>query len=278
MRGSFFTPGAEIDPNFKSVMNDQEGIYVTYTVDPAVLARIIPPQLTPVAPVAFAYFINIQKPTFACRYTEAALGVPCMCGKVQGVYWLSFLLGGPGKEMGTYLGREVIGIPKKMADEIKVTRSGDYAHATVVRHGIKLVDIEMDLTGSYANAAAEQVLGSPYPGMQQILPGLFYQYSFTQNRDGTRKFYETYLSQMAFVINWHGYEKGVATIQMQDSIEDPWAELSPVEVLGAGWIKNDIDLAWAERLMEVDHAEMMPYVWTSRYDAGPHGKKDIVFY
>ena len=277
MRGSFFCSDLNMEGN-KYVMFDQEGIYVTYTVDPAALARILPPQMTPVATVAFAYMINIQKPTFACRYTEAALGIPVVCGGVQGVYWLSFLLGGPGAEMGTHLGREVIGIPKKIADEINIRRYGNYARASVTRHGIKIVDLEMDITGSYANAAANQVLGDPKTGSQQILPGIFYQYGYTATQEGKLDFFESSFRQLAFVIDWHGYEKGVARIQMQDSLDDPWAELAPIEVLGAGWIKNDIDLAWGKKIMDVDAAGMLPYVWNARYDAGPHGKKDIVFF
>lgn len=279
-KGSFFTPAEDYRDFIRvATMIDQEGIYVTWTTDPQTLAKIIPPQLTPVAPVVFAYFINIQKATFCARYTEAAIGVPCVAPNgVQGIYWLQFLLSGPGAEMGTYLGREVIGIPKKIADEISVNRIGNYASAKVVRHGVTIAEIEMDITGEYPNAAAASVLGDPKPGDKALLPGLFYRYDYEKLRDGSTHFYDGKLCNFAFNIDWHGYEKGSCEVKLYDSIEDPWSELKVVEVLGAGYIKNDIDLTWAEVIQNVDVDEVMPYLLAARYDKGVMNKGEQRFY
>lgn len=271
MKGSFFTPLEEckgfISPG---TMFDQEGIYVTWTTNPKAVAKIVPPPLVPLAPVVFTYIINIQKATFCSRYTEAAMGIPCLFNGKMGIYWLSFLLGGPGAEMGTHLGREVVGIPKKMADNISLNRMGKHVVASCTRHGVKLIDIDMEITGEYPNAAAAGVLGDPKPGDQQVLPGYFLNYAYRQRRDGSVEWRDMTLSEMEFVINYHDFTKGSASVTLGDSYEDPWSELEVVEVLGAGYMKNDIDLCWSVDLhkYEGDGWDMAPYFMSGRFDKG----------
>jgi len=269
-KGSFFTPKEKVQQFLKdTVMYDQEGLYLTWATDQEVLDKILPPQVKAVAPVTFAYIINIQKATFGARYTEAALGIPAICAGVQGVYWLEFLLAGPGAEMGTDLGREIIGIPKKIADDISIRRMGDKAVASATRHGVKFFEVEMDITGEYATEAALGVLGDPKPGEQMTLPGIFYRFSYEQTREGDIKVFDSRFAQMAFDITYHSFEKGTAEVTLRDSIDDPWAEVVCNQVLGAAYIKNDIDLAWSEDLCQADYEEVAPYIMNTRYDKGP---------
>lgn len=268
-KGSFFTPKEKVQQFLKdTVMYDQEGLYLTWATDQAVLDKILPPQVKAVAPVTFAYIINIQKATFGARYTEAALGIPAICEGVQGVYWLSFLLAGPGAEMGTDCGREFVGIPKKLGDDISIRRIGDKVFASATRHGIKIIEVEMDITGEYADEAALGVLGDPQPGDTISLPGIFYRFSYEQTRDGDVKVFDSRFVQMAFDITYHSFEKGTAEVTLRDSIEDPWAEVACLKLLGAAYIKNDIDLSWSEDLCQADYEEVAPYIYSARYDRG----------
>lgn len=278
MKGSFFTPLEEAKNFFKeSVMYDQEGIYVSWLTTPQVIQRILPPPMEPLAPIIFAYIINIQKPTFCSRYNEAAAAIPCFCNGVKGVYWISFMLSGPGREMGTFGGREVAGIPKKIADEIIVKRMGRYAKGTLIRHGINLFEVEMDICGHYNNAAAYNVLGDPKPGDEQLLDGFFYKFDVNKGAEGIVKFEDANIVDCAFAMQYHGFEKGTATVKLGESFEDPWDELEVVEVLGAAWIKNDIDLAWSKSLGTIEADTIIPYLMSARYDKGTMNQGEVVF-
>lgn len=278
MKGSFFTPMEQIDNFFKeSVMYDQEGMYVAWLTRPEVIKRILPPPMEPMpAPLVIAYIINIEKPTFCPRYTEAACAIPCTCKGVSGVYWVSFMLGGAGAEMGTVGGREVGGIPKKHADKITVERTGNYAKGTLIRHGIKLFEVEMDICGRFNNAAAANVYGTQInPGDEALLNGFFYKFDVNKGEDGQVRFTDASVLQMAFATTYNSFEKASASIKFEDSIEDPWSELEVVEVLGGGWAKTDIDLAWSKVLDTIEPEKVLPYLASARYDKGVFNLRDV---
>ena len=278
MKGSFFTPLDQAKNFFKeSVMYDQEGIYVSWLTDPKVINRILPPPMVPVAPIITAYIINIQKPTFCSRYNEAACAIPCVCNGVSGVYWISFMLSGPGKEMGTFGGREVAGIPKKLADEIIVKRSGNYATGTLIRHGIKLFEVEMDICGHYNNVACANVYGDVQPGDEVLLDGFFYKFDVNKGGDGIVRFEDANIIDCAFATKYRTIEKGTAKVTLGDSYEDPWSELEVIEVLGAGWSKNDIDLAWSKVIGTVEADKIIPYLMSARFDKGTMNMGEVVF-
>lgn len=278
-KGSFFTPVEEAQKFFKeSVMNEQEGLYVSWLTDPKVVEKIVPPPLTPVAPIVTCYIINIQRPTFCSRYTEAAIAIPCTYENVSGVYWISFMLAGPGAHMGTFAGREMGGIPKKIADDIRVERIGNYARGTVIRHGRKLIEIEMDINGHFNNPAAANVYGDPQPGQEVLLNGFFYKYDCNKGEDGIVRFTDGRLISMNFDTTYHTFEKGCAEVKLFDSIEDPWSELTVVEVLGGGYATDDIDLSSSRVLTEVDAEEIVPYLLSARYDKGALNQGETVFF
>lgn len=279
MRGSFFSPQEDVDKFFKeSKMNDQEGVYACWVTDPEAVKRILPPPLEMVGPVVMAYIINIQKATFASRYTEAAMAIPATYNGVQGLYWVSFILAGPGAFMATLGGREVGGIPKKIADEIRIDRQGDYVHAYFERHGVRVIDIELDLTGQYNSVGANAILGDPKPGDELLLQGLFYKFDVNKDENGEVHFTDARLMSMAFDTTYHSWEKGNAKIVLQDSPVDPWAELKVIEVLGAGYAHDDVDLSWTKVLTEVDPKDVLPYLLSARFDKGPLNRGETSFY
>lgn len=278
MRGSFFTPVEDVDKFFEvAQMNKQEGVYLAWSTNPKAVRDILPPPLEMVGPVVFAYIINIEEPTFCSRYTEGAIAVPATYNGIAGLYWISFMLDGPGALMGTFGGREIAGIPKKIADQITIKRSGDYVHAYIERHGIRFIDVEVDITGKYNNDAAKTVFGDVVPDLEVLLRGFFYKYDVDKNIDGDTVFSNGRLNTLIFDTDYDGWEKGEAKITLTDSVEDPWAQLEVIEVLGAGYCKNNIDLAKGETLCEVDIKEVLPYLMSGRFDKGTMNKPERVF-
>lgn len=277
-KDSFFTPQADADKFLsKAIMYDQEGIYLTWKTDQSILDKIIPPEVKTSEGIVFCYIINVQKPSYGPRYTEAALGVPCTCKGIQGLYWISFLLSGPGGEMATYLGREMSGMPKKLADQISIRRAGGKAYAKVVRHGIELVDVKMDITGKYPNPTAENILGDPKPNDKSTGNSIFYRFSYGISPQGKLDVFDNRFNQLTIKTLYHGFEKGTAKVKLTDSYEDPWAQLKINEFLGAGYFKGDVGMTSAKDLGQGDFKQTVPYMLASRYDKGVMGKNNQYF-
>lgn len=178
--------------------------------------------------------------------------------------------------MGTFGGREIAGIPKKVADQIYIKRTGDYVRAYIERKGVRFIDCEVN-NGKYNNAAAASVFGDVEAGLEVLLRGFFYKYDVNKNEEGKVEFSDGRLNQLVFDTTYDHWEKGTTTIKLENSIEDPWAELEVIEVLGAGYCKNNIDLAKGSTLAEVDINEVLPYLMAGRFDKGVMNKHDIEF-
>ena len=139
-----------------SLMDNQEGIYISYLTDPAAIARILPPPLKPFSmPVVTLSVCHVNNPTFADDYYEAILGVYATYGKTLGLYPVGLVLGGPGAEMAVQCGRDNGSIPKKLGAEFVIRRNGDTVTAGVTRRGTQLVEATMKL-GEYNSPLLQQ--------------------------------------------------------------------------------------------------------------------------
>jgi acetoacetate decarboxylase len=267
-KGSFFVPQEELK-NFirRSEMNTQEGLYISWMTKPEVVQKVLPPQLKMVAPIVSVYIVNIQEPTFTARYLEGAISIPVICNGKQGLYCLSLMLSGPGSEMGTYAGREVSGIPKKLCDGISVERIDNYAHAYIERHGIRIIDVEVEI-GEYNSPQAKNVFSNQGPGTVVPSYAFFYKYDVGKNEKGEMAFSNGRLNASQTVITYKTWEPATAKVILQPSLEDPWAELEVVEVLGAGYSQNSTALTNVELVEEINAGEIMSYLFSGRFDRG----------
>lgn len=255
--------------SFKNVFNvphvdKQEGIYFVYATDEEVLKKVVPPQLTPVAPVVVGYSVDIQNPNFGERYMEFALGVPCAYGEVVGLYPLSLMLDGPGAFDGTTLGREFDGIPKKYAEEISVKKDGNNVVATVVRKGTKLFEFKMEL-GQYNDEMAGNFFapeGAAYPSNS-----FMYTYDSAQTAEGHCEFFNAKLNNLIMATKNEVWKPGTAEIQTFSSVDDPYGELPVLKVLGGAYMKHDtVIMEKLEKLADVDAVEIMQYLFAGRFD------------
>lgn len=277
-QGSFFTPKEKVvELLAHRYQYGQEGIYAIYATDPTVLEKIMPPQVQPAAPVVLVYTINIQNSEFIPRFCEAGIGIPAVCNGEGGVYWLAFALDGPGSDMGIDVGREAAGMPKKLADKIMLRRMGAKAYASVTRHGITFMEIEMDITGEYPTEEAMALLGDPGAEETVPSPAILYHFGYGIDEEGKPQYTGGNFSQMMVETTYHTFEKGTATITFRDSLDDPWAELVCAKVLGAAWSTNDIITAWEKTLCDAPFDEVGPYIVRGRFDEGMLGQADQAF-
>lgn len=254
--------------NFGKVsrMENQEGVYLAYLTDPAAIAKILPPPLVPFpTPVVTVSVCHIANPTFADDYYETILGVYAFYGKQLGLYTVSLLLGGKGAEMATQCGRDNGAIPKKLDAEFVIRRHGDLVTANVARRGTEIVNISMKL-GSYNNAMAGALYQFPEAGKKTYGGGFYYHFDRLPDADGKAKFTNGALLTNLCEYTYQSWEPGHANLTLRSSIDDPWAELPVVSVIGGAYAKNDLLIQKLRLAETVDAEKIVPYLLTARYD------------
>ncbi len=270
MQGSYFIPKEKLAEFMREgAMNNQEGLYLFGLVGPEV-KRLLPPPLEltdPASPMFYLYAVNIREPTFAPWYMEGGIGVMAKYRGQAGLYFLSIQLSGPGALMGAYTGREGSGLPKKLCDRIVVERTDSWGHCFIERDGVKLVEVNLEI-GRYNNPAFHQ----EQENCQAVKGGMSTDggcllHKYRVGNDGA--FREMEIIYYDSPTRYHSWEPASAEIRLASTINDPWAEVGPVTVLGAGWSKCDNWVRSMSRIhsySEAEGAEAMQYLYTGRYD------------
>ena len=271
--GSFFIPRKQIHPFFNpGAMNNEEGLYLCWETDPAVARRVLPPPLTlldPEHPVVMVYVVNIREPTFSAWYMEAGIMLLSRYGATGGAYFLNLQLSGPGAATGMCSGREFSGLPKKMCERIVVERTDDCARAFIESKGKRILDVDIEL-GAYNDPLAAQLYKDAAPGREARGSCLLFQYECGTAPEGHMTFPKMYLNNYDSVTDYQSWEPAsIKSISMEPSLDDPWAELSVVKPLGAGYSINSNRVLGVSRLaqFEGDEADnLISYLLSGRWD------------
>lgn len=265
--GSYVISSEEFGGFMKDpAMNNEEGVYVFFQTDPG-MAALLPPPLTlasPENPLGFIYIVNIREPTFAPWYMEGGLAVLARYGEHEGMYFFNLQLSGPGALMGMVSGREGSGLPKKLCDKIGVERLENSAHAFIERHGVRLVDVELEI-GKYNDPIMDAMHAGKGPGVEEQGGCLLHRYELRGTPDITNMRLTYYESPTLY----HTWEPAAATIRMGSSMDDPWAEVPVIRVLGGAYSINSNRVANTYELKayaDEEAMEVMRYLYTGRYD------------
>lgn len=249
-----------------SLMDNQEGLYISYLTDPAAIARILPPPLKPFSmPVVTLSVCHVNNPTFADDYYEAILGVYATYGKTLGLYPVGLVLGGPGAEMAVQCGRDNGSIPKKLGAEFVIRRNGDTVTAGVTRRGTQLVEATMKL-GEYNSPLTAALYQFPAAGKQTFGGGFYFHIDREPNEEGVSHFKNASLLMNQCEYNYQSWEPGLATLNLKSSIDDPWAELPINTIIGGAYSKNSLLVHKLNLVEKLEADEVVPYLLTGRYD------------
>lgn len=266
---SFVVTGDELS-NFAKVshMRGQEGIYLAYLTDPAAVAKVLPAPLEPFAvPVVTVSACHIKEPTFADNYYEAILGVYCTYKGQVGLYPISLLLGGPGAEMATQLGRDNSAIPKKLGAEFYIRKGeNDKVTCNVSRRGAELLNIEMQL-GSYNHPLTHALYQSPVPGKVTAGSGYYFHFDRLPDENGKFKFTNTGLIRNVCNYTYDAWTPGyVNRLEIKSSIDDPWGCLPINTIVGGAYAENNLLITSLEYLEDVEPEALMLKVIPAWYD------------
>lgn len=245
---------------------------VFYETTPEAIQDILPPGLLPYKrPVVVAGFNDFHRTNFEVPYLEAALYVACVHEKTgrPGFFVPAMTL---DQDMGTILGREVGGYPKKVG-RLQRQRTGNHFEASASRHGIQYYTVKADLDGkpndSKIMEAIADLLTPPDPDGH---PGctIIYNYLWPAatwvHLDDVKKapapiLYTVWKSKEPCDIP---PELGTGEVIYQPSKHDPWCCLPVVHTLGAIMTHNGIGLSGTrtpEDEYPVDAEAYLPYAF-----------------
>lgn len=249
-----------------SRMDHQEGLYISYLTDPAAIAQILPPPLKPFSmPVVTLSICHVNNPTFADDYYEAILGIYAVYGKTPGLYPLGLVLGGSGAEMAVQCGRENGSIPKKLGGEFVIRRNGDTVTAGVTRRGTQLVEATMKL-GEYNSPLTGALYQFPEAGKRTFGGGFYYHFDRMPDESGISHFLNGALLMNQCEYNYQSWEPGMVSLNLNSSIDDPWAELPVHTVIGGAYSKNSLLVHKLNFVEKIEADDILPYLLTGRYD------------
>ena len=123
-----------------------EVMSIFYETTPEAIEEILPPGLKPYkSPIVIAGFNNFSETNFEVPYKEAALYVSAVHEKTgrPGLFVPGMTL---DVDMGSILGREVGGYPKKWG-RLNIKQDGTHYEADAERHGIMYYKLKAELNG-----------------------------------------------------------------------------------------------------------------------------------
>lgn len=251
---------------------ESDVLSVFYETTPEAIRDILPPGLLPYKrPIVIAGFNDFHRTNFEVPYLEAALYVSCVHEKTgrPGFFVPAMTL---DKDMGTILGREVGGYPKKVG-QLQHSRVGNHFEGSASRHGIQYFTIKADLDGKPNDpelmAAIAELMTPPdpegHPGCT-IIYNYLWPASTWVHLDDIKKapspiLYTVWKSKAPCDVP---PELGTGEVIYQPSKHDPWCCLPVVHTLGAIMTHNGIGLSGArtpEDEYPVDAEAYLPYAF-----------------
>ncbi|TVY54578.1 hypothetical protein LSUE1_G010326, partial [Lachnellula suecica] len=251
----------QVIPSFlgRKATFEADVLSVIYETERDALESIIPPGLRLRGEPAVELSMNIfRKTNFGVAYKEAVLAI-CVTDEKHGIdgrYIVAMTL---DTDIGTFLGREANGFPKKIGD-VDASYSGDRFSAYCARHGVCYASFSSDCSrepnDSRFAAVASQFGKTVSPDFPYIAA---FNYIWPV---GLRKRMKPLLQPM-----WMGMrptteiKSGYAEVCLNWSKHDPWASLPVVKVLGSTISTGHVSLEVSEDeyYTEIDPENFLPY-------------------
>lgn len=272
---SSFVVSKEDVKNFgmKPTLKNMSGIFYLYATTEEAVKNVLPPPLEFVAPAVIGYFVGFSHTTFGGPYTEFMIGTPASYKGQIGVYPLSLMLAGHGAEMAVKAGTNCVGFPKKIADDMQISRNGNEVNTKLVRHGVTIFECTVNIDGSYNTPDAEAILAINQPG--DVVPGGYYIHhlNYMQTEQGNMEFKDVDLAMLLTEHTVKTFEPGkLADVKVRSSADDAYGEMVVAAPMAACYFETDgITMKATKHLESLNPEEALPYLMTARFDRGMMG-------
>jgi acetoacetate decarboxylase len=230
---------------------DAEMLTVYWETKPEIIERILPKNLKPgPIPLVNAFIANYPRTSFCPPYKEAGLFILAEKDGVLGNYCLSMPIT-DGQAMA--MGREICGLPKKMADIAIKVENGIFTGA-ITRNGIEFCSLKGNISGSMneedGREVIEKYIGTGIP---------MYNIKYSKNVEGNGFDLLPTLVRQKLDYNNRIESFSECDMKLLESPHDPWAELEIVRMLGGIYTVGDNVLRQGETLEKINPMEFVPY-------------------
>lgn len=255
MMGSFVKSYADIQKygGRPTTFYDAEMLTVYWETKPEIIERLLPKPLKPASrPLVNAFVANYPATNFCPPYREAGLFVLADYNGQLGNYCLSMPI---TSDIGMAMGREVCGLPKKMAD-VRMTRLDGAIEGAINRHGVDFFSVKARMEDRFNDDKAEGILEEYYG---KDIP--LYNIKYANAVDGSGFDLLPVLVTQRLVSDVKVYKAAEASIAFQESPHDPWSELEVVNMLGAVYTVSTNVLEKGKVLEPLNPREFLPYCY-----------------
>jgi acetoacetate decarboxylase len=222
-----------------------EAVYLT---DPALLAEVLPPPLTPPAEPRVHVRLTDIDLTFGEHRHKELVGYFAVDAEYEGQPGEYPLLIPIDLEPAVAISRERFGEPKKLAD-LALTRDGDRVTATMTREGVTFAEIDGHVTGSLP-------VPDPYPARQ-------FWFKFLPAVSGTGFDAGPLLVRMEQIRKPESVEAVDGKLVLRDLASCPVADLPVEELVSIQWVRRSSENN-PEVIASVDPEAFAPYA-AARY-------------
>jgi acetoacetate decarboxylase len=222
---------------------DVKMVYALFTTTMEAVERLLPPPLKPADTLACTAFVaEYQKTDFISPYNEAAVFIPCQYKGETGRYCLAMPV---TTDIAMIGGREVYGYPKKIAEKIFVTRTGNEVHGLCVRNGFPIIEIKGTLEG--------EIEGSDDPTPHFVIKSVL-----DEKAVGPRK--DPLLLRQVNPSEFDKIEMGEGTLKFGESKYDYLHEIPVDQVMMINYMENGtILMPPGEVVAKLNADEYSPY-------------------
>jgi acetoacetate decarboxylase len=255
MMGSFVKSFADIKKygGRPTTFYDAEMLTVYWETKPEIIERLLPKPLKPARrPLVNAFVADYPATNFCPPYREAGLFVLADYNGQLGNYCLSMPI---TSDIGMAMGREVCGLPKKMAD-IRMNSSERTFEGAISRHGVDFFNINATMEDRFNDGKAGGILEEYYG---KDIP--LYNIKYANAVDGSGFDLMPTLVTQRLVSDVKVYKAAEASITFQESEHDPWSELEVVNMLGAVYTVSTNVLEKGKVLEQLNPMEFLPYCY-----------------
>ncbi|MGH4039207.1 MAG: acetoacetate decarboxylase family protein [Sphaerochaeta sp.] len=223
----------------KTVFYGAQMLNIVWETKPEVIAKLLPAPLKPVEgkPLVSVFIANYPKTSFAPPYKEAGLFIMAECDGVVGRYCLSMPI---TDGMAMAMGREVCGLPKKMAD-IELDIQDGKLSGSISRNGYKFFSMSSDVLQKSDDALMKELKDDVECPMYNVM--------YVKAVDGSGYLLEpTLIRQGLSSADIKENKLAETKVELLDSPHDPWAELEVVKMVGSQYIVSTNTLEAGEIL------------------------------
>ena len=241
---------------------DAEMLTVVWETKPEIIERLLPSPLKPASdPIAVAFVGWYPKTNFGVAYHESALFIRASYDSVEGNYCLSMPV---SNDIALAGGREIFGFPKKMAN-FHFKKDGDVVSGWTERKGVRFMELETNLTGTFNDVAAMEKFMLAAGGDDGTIRGVSYNFKHfiaPGSAGSSAGFdYNPRLVRQETILRPKAMQFGEASVTLTHSEDDPWAEVEVVKVLGAMYTVGDNSMLGGTVVAETDATSFAPYAY-----------------